>query len=124
MKVHPDPIQKLKVFVLFASLLFVLTIPALAGPEVKRIEIVCAKSHYSPETIHLRKGEPARLVLKAIDVTHGFALDDFGIAREISPGPPTVIEFTPDKAGTFTFYCVVRCGKSHLKMRGTLIVDE
>jgi cytochrome c oxidase subunit 2 len=122
MKVFPHQIQRLKTYLLFAGFLFFLCIPAPAAPN--RIEIICQKSHYSPDTIHLRKGEPARLVLKAIDVTHGFALDDFGIAREISPGPPTIIDFTPDRAGTFTFYCVVRCGKSHLKMRGTLIVEE
>jgi cytochrome c oxidase subunit 2 len=64
------------------------------------------------------------LVLKSVDVTHGFAVDELDIAREIPAGPPTIIEFTPRAAGEFAFYCVVRCGKNHLKMRGALIVEQ
>jgi cytochrome c oxidase subunit 2 len=87
------------------------------------IEIVARKSHYTPETIHVKKGEKVRLVVRSEDVTHGFAIDEFGIAREIPQGPPVVIEFTPDRAGSFSYYCVVRCGHAHKQMRGTLIVE-
>jgi cytochrome c oxidase subunit II len=87
------------------------------------IEIVARKSHYTPETIHVKKGEKVRLVVRSEDVTHGFAIDEFGIAREIPLGPPVVIEFTPDRAGSFSYYCVVRCGREHKQMRGTLIVE-
>ena len=87
------------------------------------IHVVCQKSFYSPDTIHLKKGEPARIVLESVDVTHGFAIDEFNVAREVPVGPPTVVEFTPDRAGQFTFYCVVRCGSKHRTMHGTLIVE-
>lgn len=100
-----------------------LWMPTILSSETNTIEIICQKSHYSPDTIRLRKGEPVRLILKSVDVTHGFAIDDLRIAREISPGPPTIVDFTPERAGTFPFYCVVRCGREHLKMRGTLIVE-
>lgn len=91
-----------------------------AQPQV--IEIVCKRSDYTPNQIQVKSGQPVRIVLKSEDVTHGFAIDEFQIAKEIAPGPPIVVEFTPDKPGTFEFYCVVRCGKDHLKMRGTLVV--
>jgi cytochrome c oxidase subunit 2 len=112
-----------RLFYLFVLSILCFCMPGTLSSDTNTIEIICQKSHYSPDTIRVRKGEPTRLVLKSVDVTHGFAIDDLKIAREISPGPPTIIDFTPERAGSFPFYCVVRCGKQHLKMRGTLIVE-
>jgi cytochrome c oxidase subunit II len=113
----------LHLLILSLPLFLYVWMPGVLSSDTNTIEIICQKSHYSPETIRLRKGEPVRLILKSVDVTHGFAIDDLRIAREISPGPPTIVDFTPERSGTFPFYCVVRCGKEHLKMRGTLIVE-
>jgi cytochrome c oxidase subunit II len=97
----------------------------LAGQEEERtIEIVLQKSYYTPAAIEARRGEAVRLSLKSLDVTHGFAIDELDIAREICPGAPVFINLPTSKAGTFPFYCVVRCGKDHLKMRGTLTIKE
>jgi heme/copper-type cytochrome/quinol oxidase subunit 2 len=87
------------------------------------IEVTCQKSFYTPDVIHARLNEPLTIILKSADVTHGFAIDEFKIAKEVSPGETVTIQFTPDKTGTFHYYCVVRCGKKHLQMRGTLIVE-
>jgi len=112
----------------FHQLIFICTVAILSlflrlgNTQPNTVEILCQKSFFTPNTIEVKKAEPVRLILKSVDVTHGFAIDDFEIAREIPAGPPTTIEFTPDRAGEFPFYCVVRCGKNHLKMRGTLIV--
>jgi cytochrome c oxidase subunit II len=95
-----------------------------AQDSVRTIEIVLQKGQYSPSQIEVQKGEKVRLQLKSMDVTHGFAIDELGIAREVSPGPPTIVEFTPTKAGSFAYYCVVRCGKNHKQMRGTLVVKD
>ena len=103
-----------------AILLFLFTLNAGAA----NIEIICRKSYYTPDQITVKKGEKVRLILRSEDVPHGFAIDELDIATEVSPGPPKVIEFIPDRAGKFEFYCVVRCGRDHLKMRGTLIVQD
>lgn len=87
-------------------------------------QILCKKSVYVPNRLVVKKGEHVKVVLTSADVTHGFAIDELDIATEVAPGPPKTIEFTPKKAGTFDFYCVVRCGKDHLKMRGTLVVQD
>ena len=87
------------------------------------IEITCQKAFYKPDVIRVKKGEPLTLLVTATDVTHGFAIDEYKIAEEIAPGRPVKIEFTPDRAGEFYFYCVVRCSKKHKEMRGKLIVE-
>jgi cytochrome c oxidase subunit 2 len=106
-----------------ALLSFCTVMPMSSSPQPPGIEILCQKSHFTPSTIHVKKGEPVLLVLKSADVSHGFAIDELGIAREVCPGPSTNIRIKPDRAGTYPFYCVVRCGREHLKMRGTMIVE-
>jgi cytochrome c oxidase subunit 2 len=108
----------LAVFMVLAALTVV------QAQDVRTIDIVLQKGEYNPDHIEVQKGDKVRLLLTAMDVTHGFAIDELGIAREVSPGPPTIIEFTANKAGTFAYYCVVRCGKNHKQMRGTLVVKE
>jgi cytochrome c oxidase subunit II len=111
-------------FALAVFIVLAWTVQIQAQDSVRTIDIVLQKGEYSPSHIEVQKGEKIRLQLKALDVTHGFAIDELGIAREVSPGPPTIVEFTPSKAGTFAYYCVVRCGKNHKLMRGTLVVKE
>jgi heme/copper-type cytochrome/quinol oxidase subunit 2 len=112
-----------RVFLLFSLLILIGTPPPKVYSQPQVIKIICKRSLYEPETIRIQGNQPVRILLKSDDVTHGFALDEFNIAKEVPPGPPTIVEFTPDKSGTFEFYCVVRCGKDHLKMRGNLIVE-
>lgn len=97
---------------------------SFSGAQAEQIEILCRKSFYEPNQFTVKKGENVKVILKSADVPHGFAIDEFNVATEVVPGPPTTIEFTPTKSGRFEFYCVVRCGKDHLKMRGTMIVTE
>ena len=105
------------------SLLLLCALFISTAVSAATVEVTCQKSFYTPDVIHAKLNEPLKIVLKSADVTHGFAIDEFKIAKEVSPGNPVTIEFTPDKAGTFYYYCVVRCGKKHLQMRGSLIVE-
>jgi cytochrome c oxidase subunit 2 len=103
-------------------LIFLFATPSFL-PAANTIEITCQKAFYKPDVIRVKKGEPLTIIVTATDVTHGFALDEYKIAEEVTPGRPVKIEFTPDRAGEFYFYCVVRCSKKHKQMRGKLIVE-
>lgn len=79
----------------------------------------------TPNTIRLKKGEPACLRLTSDDTTHGVNLPDFGINSEpIHPGKWTYLRFTPDKSGTFNFVCNIVCSPLHSRVRGKLIIAE
>ena len=84
-----------------------------------------ANGNWHPRTITVPKGEPVKIMIRNIEtVSHGFALPAFNVAiREIKAGHVETIEFTPDKAGTFTFFCTVWCSPRHQEMTGTLIVE-
>lgn len=84
------------------------------------------RGNWDPQEIKVKKGEPVKIVLRNEDgVTHGFYLPAFDIiVREIKAGHIEKVEFTPNAAGEFGFYCNVWCGNYHMQMRGKLIVEE
>ena len=111
------------------SLALLLLIPVVltaqnspASPH--EIQVTAKKYEFSPDPIQVKKGELVKLIITATDHDHGFQLDAFHIKQKLKKGEPTTIEFTPDKAGTFTFKCSVVCGFGHHGMKGKLIVTE
>lgn len=95
-----------------------------SAPGVHEIQMTCKKYSYSPDPIRVRKGERVRLVITCSDHDHGIKIDEFNIDTKLKKGVPTPVEFTADKAGTFTYKCSVHCGMGHSHMKGTLIVEE
>lgn len=79
----------------------------------------------TPNTVHIKKGEPACLRFTSDDTTHGVNIPDFGINSEaIHPGKWTYLRFTPEKSGTFSFVCYTVCSPMHSKVRGKIVIEE
>jgi len=103
--------------------------PAPPTPEkpaeqpVREIKMTAKKYEFNPGEVRVKQGERVRLIIQALDRTHGIEIKEYGIKREIEEGGQTVVEFTADKAGTFQFKCAKWCGFGHGGMRGTLIVE-
>ena len=91
--------------------------------KTAEIQIIAKKWEFSPSTITVKKGQKVKLSINSIDVDHGIAIPEFDISDTLAEGKTTIIEFTPDKTGTFTFFCNVFCGRGHKDMKGTLIVQ-
>jgi plastocyanin domain-containing protein len=95
------------------------TVAALGSEGLQEIEIT-VKGGYSPDVIVVRARVPVRLNFyrdETASCSERVIFDDFGISKELPPFKTTSIEFTPDRAGEFTFMC----GMS--MMRGKLIVE-
>jgi|SRR5215471_5903070 len=95
---------------------------AALGQEEKVVRITARKFTYDPDTITLKQGEPVVLELTSEDVHMGFNVPDFKVRADIFPGKPVRVRLTPDKTGTFEFYCDVFCGSGHEDMAGSLRV--
>lgn len=81
---------------------------------------VTVKGGYSPDVITVREGAPVRLDFyrdETASCSEQIIFGDFGIARDLPAFRTTPIEFTPTKAGEFTFTCGMNM------MRGKLIVE-
>ncbi len=75
---------------------------------------------YEPSEVRLKKGVPARLRFVRKDsggCTEQLLIPDFGVKQALPGLTETVVEFTPDKAGTFAFTCGMRM------VKGTLVVN-
>ena len=58
------------------------------------------------------------------DREHCFAVDALRIEKRIVPGKATVVELTPERAGTYPFQCCVESGAAAEKEHGRLVVVE
>jgi len=93
-------------------------------PQPIEIKVTARRFDFAPATITVQKGQPVRLVITSADVDHGFAIKEFKISEKIGAKETRIIEFTPDRAGRFRFYCTVYCGDGHEEMVGELVVEE
>jgi len=100
------------------------TIPLVAqqSAPVQVIKMTAKKYRFSPNTITVKQGQRVKLMITALDATHGFAIKAYGVNQKLPKGKPVAVEFTANKAGTFEFRCSVFCGIGHRKMRGKLVV--
>jgi plastocyanin domain-containing protein len=86
---------------------------------VQEIDIT-VKGGYSPDVISVRAGRPVRLNFyrdETDSCSERVVFGDFRIARELPAYKTTSIEFTPERAGEFTW----TCGMS--MMRGKFVVE-
>ncbi|HYF92970.1 MAG TPA: cupredoxin domain-containing protein [Symbiobacteriaceae bacterium] len=86
------------------------------------------RSEYGFKELKVKKGDHVTVYVTSLektkDITHGFALPDYGINKPINPGETIKVEFTADKEGTYWAYCTWFCSALHLEMRSRIIVEE
>ena len=91
----------------------------VAAGGIQEIKII-VKGGYSPDVIAVKQGIPVRLSFyrdETASCSEQVIFGDFGIARDLPAFKTTPVEFTPSKAGEFTFTCGMNM------MRGKLIVE-
>lgn len=91
-------------------------VTAAGTQEIK----ITVKGAYSPNVIVVKQGSPVKLDFyrdETSSCSEEVVFGDFGIARKLPAFQTTSIEFTPDKAGEFTFTCGMNM------MRGKLVVE-
>jgi cytochrome c oxidase subunit 2 len=89
---------------------------------VRVVKVAARRYQFTPKRIVVREGENVRLEVTSSDVTHGMAIRDFGVSRELPKGKTQEIAFTADKPGRHEFHCFVFCGLGHGKMKGEIVV--
>ena len=94
-----------------------------AGPD-ETIEVVASRQGFQPRVVNVRKGQPVRLLLATTDAEHCFALDALRVEKRIVPGRTTVLDLTPDRPGTFPFYCCLESGAAADTENGRLVIID
>lgn len=103
--------------------------PAMAGNV---IDIAAGMDGFDKTEIHVIVGEPVTIRLTSLDNSyhtdgggkHQLAVDELGLNVIVQPESSDYVTFTPNKPGTFVFYCDICCGgRANPTMNGTLIVE-
>ena len=97
---------------------------AKSAPE-RTIDIKVGRYFFDPGTnvsLNATKGESLLLRLTSLDVTHGFAITEFGVNTEVPPGKTVTVRLVADKIGDFVIYCTVFCGTGHPQHKGVFHV--
>lgn len=87
--------------------------------NVQEVKLSWGKFNYEPEVITVKKGIPVHIVGDLDRLKGCFSsliIKDLGVEEAFTPAD-NVIEFTPEKEGSFVFGCSMGMGK------GTLIVQ-
>jgi cytochrome c oxidase subunit 2 len=92
--------------------------------DEQQVSMLAMKFDYWPDVVTVKKGKPVVLELSALDRIHGFAVPGLGLRTDITPGPPTILRFTPEKAGVYSLHCDNFCGDGHEEMAGRIVVTD
>ncbi|TCD56272.1 cytochrome c oxidase subunit II [Synechococcus sp. BS55D] len=82
------------------------------------------KGDFISGELHVPVGQPVSLSMEAKDVIHAFWVPEFRLKQDVIPGQPTVLNFTPTRAGRYPIVCAELCGPYHGGMRSTVVVEE
>jgi len=103
-------------------------LPAMAGNV---IDISADMGGFSQKVVRVRAGEPVTVRLRSLDNSHHtdgggkhqWAVDELGVSIIAPPEGSSYKTFTPDRPGTYTFYCDICCGgRANPTMSGRLVV--
>jgi plastocyanin len=98
----------------------------VATPDTNAQQAVVTANNFTYDLTAMtaKKGQKIQIKLKNIEGTHDLKIDEFHVATaKMNAGEETLVEFTPDKTGTFEYYCSVGNHRA-MGMKGTLTVTE
>ena len=91
---------------------------------------------FSPRELHVPKGKPVLLNIRARDVLHSVYIPAFRVKMDAVPGMPTKFWFVPTESTAemrtetgnpdynYELACAEVCGNAHFSMRMVVVVDE
>ncbi|MCC6744177.1 MAG: cupredoxin domain-containing protein [Acidobacteria bacterium] len=86
---------------------------------IQRIRVT-VQGGFAPDVVTVKQGRPVRLEFfrnETSACSEQVVFGDFEIVRDLPAFSTTTVEFTPDRAGRFTWTCGMRM------LRGTLVVE-
>src|SRR5437660_7535978 len=91
--------------------------------RAREFAVVGRDCSYTPARIEVRRKDLLKITFTAADFVHGFAIDEYRIAKRAAAGQTIVFEFLADQPGRFKIYSNLTADDGCRQMVGELVVN-